>query len=183
MTESPDFQPEQTPSQPKSAAPTVLLIIGGVGCGCLGLIFIMGIIGAIALPSFLGQANKAKQSEAKQNVGAMIRGQQAHFLEQNRFAATVDEMKMGIPPETENYRYEVQLQPDGRSTKITATAKDLSLKSYTGAVFAVPQGIEATTIKGLCESDKPTNQPPAMPTLNTSITPPTVDCPSGSSPL
>jgi len=182
MTESPDFQPEQTSTQPKSATPTVLLILGGVGCGCFGLI-LLGIIGAIALPSLLGQANKAKQIEAKQNVSAMLRGQQAHFLEKNRFAATVEEIQIGIRPETENYRYAVQIQPDARSTKVTAKPKDLTLKSYTGAVFVVPQGGETTTIKGLCESEEPTNQLPAMPTLNASTTPPTVNCPPGSRPL
>lgn len=183
MTESPDFQPEQLPAQPKSSVPTVLLIVGGVGCGCLGLIILLGIISAIALPSFLSQANKAKQSEAKVNVGSMVRGQQAHFLDKNRFAATVEEIQLGIRPETENYRYQVQVQPDGRSAKITATAKDLTLKSYTGAVFAVPQTGERITVKGLCESDKPSGQAPAMPTLNTSTTPPEVDCAPGSSPL
>ena len=43
----------------------------------LVVIIIIGILSAIALPSFLNQANKAKQSEAKQYTGSMNRAQQA----------------------------------------------------------------------------------------------------------
>ena len=39
----------------------------------LVVIIIIGILSAIALPSFLNQANKAKQSEAKTYVGSMNR--------------------------------------------------------------------------------------------------------------
>jgi type II secretory pathway pseudopilin PulG len=51
----------------------------------LVVIIIIGILAAIALPSFLNQANKAKQSEAKTYVGSMNRGQQAYFLENDTF--------------------------------------------------------------------------------------------------
>ena len=47
----------------------------------LVVIIIIGILSAIALPAFLNQAAKAKQSEAKQTLGALNRGQQAHRLE------------------------------------------------------------------------------------------------------
>ncbi|HBB34438.1 MAG TPA: hypothetical protein DC064_22270, partial [Cyanobacteria bacterium UBA9273] len=43
----------------------------------LVVIIIIGILSAIALPSFLNQANKAKESEAKQYTGSMNRAQQA----------------------------------------------------------------------------------------------------------
>lgn len=44
----------------------------------LVVIIIIGILSAIALPSFLNQANKAKQSEAKQYVGT-LKGSVANF--------------------------------------------------------------------------------------------------------
>ncbi|HIK54809.1 MAG TPA: prepilin-type N-terminal cleavage/methylation domain-containing protein, partial [Synechococcales cyanobacterium M55_K2018_004] len=47
----------------------------------LVVIIIIGILSAIALPSFLNQANKARQSEASTYVGSMNRGQQAYYLE------------------------------------------------------------------------------------------------------
>ena len=46
----------------------------------LVVIIIIGILAAIALPSFLNQANKARQSEAKSSVGALNRAQQAYYL-------------------------------------------------------------------------------------------------------
>ena len=47
----------------------------------LVLIIIIGILSAIALPSFLNQANKAKQSEAKQYIASINKGQQAYYAE------------------------------------------------------------------------------------------------------
>ena len=46
----------------------------------LVVIIIIGILSAIALPSFLNQANKAKQSEAKQYIASLNKGQQAFFV-------------------------------------------------------------------------------------------------------
>jgi type IV pilus assembly protein PilA len=51
----------------------------------LVVIIIIGILSAIALPAFLNQAAKARQSEAKQTLGALNRGQQAYRLEQANF--------------------------------------------------------------------------------------------------
>ncbi len=45
----------------------------------LVVIIIIGILSAIALPSFLNQANKAKESEAKQYLSAINKGQQAYL--------------------------------------------------------------------------------------------------------
>ncbi|PSP17687.1 MAG: hypothetical protein BRC52_13230, partial [Cyanobacteria bacterium SW_5_48_44] len=42
----------------------------------LVVIIIVGVLSAIALPTFLDQAGKARESEAKTNLGALNRGQQ-----------------------------------------------------------------------------------------------------------
>src|SRR4028119_2352610 len=47
----------------------------------LVVIIIIGILSAIALPAFLNQANKAKQSEAKQYIGSLDKGQSAYYAE------------------------------------------------------------------------------------------------------
>lgn len=72
----------------------------------LVVIIIIGILSAIALPSFLNQANKAKQSEAKTYVGSMNRAQQAFYLEQNQFAADGEfgSLGLGIATQTTNYK-------------------------------------------------------------------------------
>ncbi len=127
----------------------------------LVVIIIIGILSAIALPSFLNQANKAKQSEAKTYVGSMNRAQQAFYLEQNAFASAAEFGKLGLGVATETTNYKYQIAGGGASASfvsnqaatVVATAP---LKSYVGGVSVATQSAtsEATTIAVLCEADK-----------------------------
>lgn len=182
MTESSDFETPPGQAESKKSFPTILWIIGGLGCGCFGLIVILGIIGAIALPSLLNQANKAREAEAKNNVGAMVRAQQAHYLDKETFSQSIAGLGVGIRPETENYRYQIMPQVGNKSVMITAQAKDGMLKSYTGAVFTTKKGQDSFTVSGVCETTIPSITPPSMPkfTGNESSL---VECPPGSQPL
>ncbi|WP_373527692.1 type IV pilin-like G/H family protein [Nostoc sp.] len=127
----------------------------------LVVIIIIGILSAIALPSFLNQANKAKQSEAKTYVGSMNRAQQAYYLEQNSFAGAtqVGNLGLGIATQTTNYIYLIA-GGGGTATIVTNQASTVlstaPLKSYVGGVGVVVQAgtSEATTIALLCEADK-----------------------------
>jgi type IV pilus assembly protein PilA len=182
MTQPSDFEQEPLPPESKSSIPTVLLILGGLGCGCFGLIVLLGIISAIALPSFLTQASKAKEAEARSNVGAMTRAQQAYHLEKGSFSNSIEGLSLGIRPETENYRYQIVPQPGSKSVMMTAQAKSETLKSYTGAVFAINKGGEVTTVTGICVSDRAATTPPAMPKLSSDGSG-SVECPPGSKPV
>ena len=106
------------------------------GCGCLLLLMGIVVIGAIALPSFLRQGGKAKQSENKQYVSAMNKAQQAVFIETSAFATSFDALGLGIKTETTNFKYSI------RATKKAAfnygVSKKKDLKSYVGGVFLVP---------------------------------------------
>ena len=122
----------------------------------LVVIIIIGILSAIALPSFLNQANKAKQSEAKQYAGSMNRAQQAKYAELGRFAA-FEEMGLGIKTQTSNYEYKVA--PVAPTTSDTAIANigaplSTSLKGYTGTVQLGQNTVtsETTSLAILCES-------------------------------
>jgi type II secretory pathway pseudopilin PulG len=179
MTQPSDFETPPIQPQPKKSVPTVLLILGGLGCGCFGLVVLLGIVVAIALPSFLNQANKARQSEGKNNVGALVRGQQAYHLEKETFSQSIEALELGIPPETENYRYQIVPQPGNNSVMITAQAKSELLKSYTGAVFVTKKGQDVVTIAGVCETDSPALIAPTMPQLTTDESNP-IECPPGS---
>jgi type II secretory pathway pseudopilin PulG len=178
MTQPSDFEENPIPSQSKSSVHRILWIFGCLGCGFLGFIF-LGIIAAIALPSFLSKANKARQAEARTFVGAMTRAQQAYHLEKGTFSNSIEGLGIGIRPETENYRYQIVSQPNNQNVMITAQAKRQSLKSYTGAVFAIKKGETVTTITGICETDNPTTTAPTMPKL-TSNGLQSVECPPGS---
>ncbi|MEH2174428.1 type IV pilin-like G/H family protein [Nostoc sp.] len=127
----------------------------------LVVIIIIGILSAIALPSFLNQANKAKQSEAKTYIGSMNRAQQAFYLEKNAFAAQADigNLGLGIATQTTNYKYSIS-GGGANSTLVTnqgaTVVATAPLKSYIGGAGVVTQtGTgEATTIATLCEADK-----------------------------
>ncbi|WP_035985160.1 type IV pilin-like G/H family protein [Leptolyngbya sp. KIOST-1] len=122
----------------------------------LVVIIIIGILAAIALPSFLNQANKARQSEAKTYVGSMNRGQQAYRLENPTFAPGFVELAIGIPSVTTYYNYSI---PAGQSGAFGALAFadriDTALKSYVGAtqLSSGSATVEATTIAIMCESN------------------------------
>jgi type IV pilus assembly protein PilA len=129
----------------------------------LVVIIIIGILAAIALPSFLNQANKAKQSEAKTYVGSMNRAQQAYYMEKNNsFAAKASfgELGLGVATQTTNYVYDIA-GGGGTASFVTNQAQQVAtkgpLKGYVGGVSATTQGAtsEATTLAVVCEGDKP----------------------------
>jgi type IV pilus assembly protein PilA len=129
----------------------------------LVVIIIIGILSAIALPSFLNQANKAKQSEARQYVGSMNRTQQAYYLEKDLFAnnANIGDLGLGIATSTANYGYTIRGGGSGQSTVTNAASAQkgasASIKGYIGGVSIGTQvGTgEATTLATLCEANKP----------------------------
>jgi prepilin-type N-terminal cleavage/methylation domain-containing protein len=145
----------------------------------LVVIIIIGILAAIALPSFLNQAAKARQSEAKTYTGSMNRSQQAYYLEKQQFAPNLQTLAVGIAQTTENYGYGIQRNGGKTASSVsqsvnvfgvplatvttagTGTVGDVitgggaaSVKGYTGGVnVATPTGSnEATTLAALCEA-------------------------------
>jgi prepilin-type N-terminal cleavage/methylation domain-containing protein len=135
----------------------------------LVVIIIIGILSAIALPSFLNQANKAKQSEAQTYVGSMNRAQQAYYSENNEFAddASFNKLGLGVNTTTTNYKYVIA---DGGTGKdfVTNQAQTIdskgasnpksAVKAYVGGVAVGTLGTtnkEATTIARLCAGATP----------------------------
>ncbi|NJS16239.1 MAG: prepilin-type N-terminal cleavage/methylation domain-containing protein [Nostocaceae cyanobacterium CSU_2_110] len=126
----------------------------------LVVIIIIGILSAIALPSFLNQANKAKQSEAKTYVGSMNRAQQAYFAENGGFvgsgAGDLGKLGLGVNENTVNYKYRIA-GGGGTVTLVTNQAqppKKAQLKAYIGGVAlgTIQATSEATTLATLCEA-------------------------------
>lgn len=123
-------------------------------------IIIIGVLSAIALPSFLNQASKAKQAEAKQYLSAINKAQQAYYLENNEFVdsiAEIGKLGIGIRPETANYSY--NLAPLGGGQGVVAIAEpqeqSSSIKGYLSAVALVYQAgaSDPTTLSVVCESE------------------------------
>lgn len=61
----------------------------------LVVIITIGILSAIALPNFLNQTAKAKQSEAKQNIGVVNHAQITYRTENSSFADSFDKLALG----------------------------------------------------------------------------------------
>ncbi|MBD2019774.1 prepilin-type N-terminal cleavage/methylation domain-containing protein [Leptolyngbya sp. FACHB-36] len=120
---------------------TITLVIGGI-------------LAAIAYPSFLDQANKAKQAEAKTYVGSMNRAQQAHLLEHSRFASSLGDLGLDITQQTINYRYGTNTGPDDRVYAVQfAQSLSPTLKPFSGITAVVQSGSDAAVVTLLCESD------------------------------
>jgi prepilin-type N-terminal cleavage/methylation domain-containing protein len=73
----------------------------------LVVIIIIGILAAIALPSFLNQANKARFAEAKTYIGTMSRLQQAYYLEKRTFTVDIGKLNVGLNTSTASFTYSV----------------------------------------------------------------------------
>lgn len=141
----------------------------------LVVIIIIGILAAIALPSLLGQVNKAKQSEAKNNIGALNRAQQAYYLEYQEFTTDPGQLGVGIKSETDNYKYSLLANAGSSATNPpttisnNASSKKQTLKSYVGLVGTTFSSGGATTSELLtvafaCESILPGTGSPFTPT-------------------
>lgn len=129
------------------------------------------------------QKANAGQSVVKQYLTILSQAQQTYYQEKGKFAANVEELGLVTNLETERYRYQIVPQKDNKqSVMITAIAKNSNLPSYTSAVFATTVNGKTTTTAQICETDKPSTSPPAIPVPPTGSTA-AVQCPVGSRPL
>ena len=118
----------------------------------LVVIIIIGILSAIALPSFLNQANKARESEARTYVGSINRAQQAYYMENsNVFADSIASLGLGINSATENYTYNLAANTGGAVVNANGAA---NLRDFGGLVWVGETlGNESTTLAKLCEAN------------------------------
>ncbi len=131
-------------------------------------IIVIAILSAISLPSFLNQANKAKQTEAKTYIGSMNRAQQAEYMEQGSFTVNVEELGLGVAPETTAYIYRISVGSAAGSSVINrAIPSDGSFNNVPGSqvgVLAYLGGVkagrhsstgESSTLSVICEALAP----------------------------
>jgi type IV pilus assembly protein PilA len=135
----------------------------------LVVIIIIGILAAIALPNFLNQGAKAKQTEARQNIGLINRTQTAFRSENQEFATSFDRLATGTltgatAASTSNYSYVLNGVTD--SATIIATARDGALKAYSGGnsrfTNAQSQSVVASVV---CEAVAPGTTAAVIPVI------------------
>ena len=130
----------------------------------LVVIIIIGLLAAIALPSFLNQANKARFAEAKTYIGTMSRLQQAYYLEKRTFTDDINKLNVGVNTSTSSFNYSAiagdingnpsppaLAQLDQIVTNV-AKASSPNLKSFVGVV-GIPGVVRIDTI--FCIADSP----------------------------
>ncbi|MBW4492713.1 MAG: type IV pilin-like G/H family protein [Oscillatoria princeps RMCB-10] len=126
---------------------------------------------------------RSPEREGEVVIDVMTRAQQAYYMEYSKFATKFEDLGIGVPPETDQYRYQILAQSDrAQSVTVTAQAKADGLTSYTGAVFVRKSNGEEETVRVICQTNAPSTSPPAMPA------PPengatNGQCPAGSKPL
>jgi type IV pilus assembly protein PilA len=106
----------------------------------LVVIVIIGTLSAIALPSYLNQAGKARSSEAKYGLGTINRAQQAYRLERNSFS-TVLNGGLDVQITGKFYSYTVGSASATSASALAATVPTelrpaSSLVNQTGDVFS-----------------------------------------------
>ena len=132
----------------------------------LVVIIIIGILAAIALPNFLNQGAKAKQTEARQNVGQHNRVQTVFRSENSSFASSFDLLAMGTlsgtaTAGTTNYSYALTGLTD--SSQLVATANDAALKGYVGGNSRSVNSQNLSVINGaVCEALAPAVAAPGV---------------------
>jgi serine/threonine protein kinase len=138
------------------------------------LLYVVLFLAATVLPAMFSMVHKGKQAEGKQNVGSMNRAQQAYFLENDEFAASIQELGIGIRTQTQNYQYSIRATP--LAVFNYATPREKKIKGYVGAVFLtsdVESKGEIVTVELLCETNSPSRKRPAEPIVQGNF----VECP------
>jgi len=105
------------------------------------VIIFAGIFAAIAIPSFIKQVGKARESEVKNAVGSVNRAQQAYHWEKATFAQGVDDLaSLQLLNISISNRYIDSFSITGNSTIATIAPANLNFvldqtKAYAGGTF------------------------------------------------
>jgi type IV pilus assembly protein PilA len=134
----------------------------------LVVIIIIGILAAIALPNFLNQASKAKQSEGKQNIALVNKTQNSFRAENNAFATSFNVLAIGsvvgnATGSTINFTYNITGATD--TADVNGIARDGGLKGYAGRATRFSNSANQSIIGTvLCEATAPGTGTPAAAT-------------------
>jgi type IV pilus assembly protein PilA len=155
----------------------------------LVVIVIIGILAAVALPNFLSQSAKAKQSEAKQYITAVNRTQQAYRTDNTQFADSFDKLALGTVKgdatasgtgsSTTNFNYRI-LTFSADSATAGAVSQDSSLKSYSAGITRYNNAENLPVVVSVaCENTTTGTTAAASPAIAGTGATTTIGCASG----
>jgi type IV pilus assembly protein PilA len=138
----------------------------------LVVIVIIGILTAIALPTFLNETSKAKQVEAKQNVNSINKGQISRRAQEQTYTTSIDILAISsvradaATPQTgttTNFSYTLSSDATD-SASVVVTSRDGGLKGFTGAVTRLQKSGQNIVGSVICEAAATGTTAPASPT-------------------
>jgi type IV pilus assembly protein PilA len=158
------MKPDCHPNDLPASQPVNTLVRGFTLVDLLVVLIHVGILAAVTVPTFLSQANNAKEAEGRQRIGAMNRSQQAYYLEKRSFAPqpSFTDLGLGFPQTSNNYRYSIRGGGADLSTVVNAASPvqgaTAPIRAYIGGVSVVtmsqsPRAV--TTAATICEARKP----------------------------
>ncbi len=110
----------------------------------LVVIIIIGILSAIALPSFLNQANKAKETEPKLKINGANKIQMNYYYENGEFSR--DRADVELPEKTENYVYDV---PETTASLPIPIPISISIPSKLSIIIGQPKDNQLRYVVGV----------------------------------
>jgi len=150
----------------------------------LVVMIIIGLLAAIALPSFLNQANKARFAEAKSYIATMSRLQQSYYLEKQIFTSDINKLGLGVDVSSSSFQYSIlggsvsgNPSPVQLDQIVTNVATPKSFTKAFLAVVGIPGVVRIDT--AFCLADAP-GISPDLGRLN--ITTQSMECPNNFSP-
>ena len=111
------------------------------------VVAIIGILAAIAIPNFLTYQCKAKQSEAKSNLGNIRTMQEAYYAEHDSYASTMSGVGFSVK-NTSSARYDYTTTG---GTTFTATATSNSNFAGVTDVWTITSGGTLTNTTPGCQ--------------------------------
>jgi type IV pilus assembly protein PilA len=104
----------------------------------------------------LSMSNRAKESQAQSNIGAVNRAQQTYRLSNSEFAENIALLEIGVPTETPHYTYAITEHTETIG-EYKVTPKEEGLSAFTGCAYADTSALLANTSARVLEVDPPSS--------------------------
>jgi len=112
------------------------------------VVAIIGILAAIAIPNFMSYQCKAKQSEAKSNLGAIRTAQEVYFAEKGFYTDAIGDLAWAKKG-TGNYSFSITDGGGANSTTFEATAEGLN-GNVDGDEWTIDEQGDLTATNDVC---------------------------------
>jgi type IV pilus assembly protein PilA len=123
----------------------------------LVVVIIIGVLAAVALPNLLAQVGKARETEGKNAMGTINRGQQAYHFEAKTFTPDISNAEiaavdnpLGVAITSQYYEFEVTGGSSASDASVTGTpvaAQADGVRDYAGAIqFDSGTGLYGTVL-------------------------------------